>query len=57
MQSIDIFARDLPRDRQASVYGSAKAGTEKRRQLLGNDYRDPDALRRLAARIKRPGLL
>ena len=52
MQSIDLFARDLPRDRQASVHGSAKAGTEKRRRLLGNDYPDPDALRRLAARIK-----
>ena len=52
MQKIDTFARDLPRDRQTSVYGGSKSGTEKRLQVLWKDYEDPNALRKLAARIK-----
>ncbi len=52
MQKIDEFAHHLPRERQASVYGGSKAGTEKRVGVLFKDYQDPDALRRLAGQIK-----
>ena len=52
MQKIDTFAARLPAERQASVYGGSKTGTEKRVGVLFHDYADPDALRRLAGQIK-----
>lgn len=52
MQKIDAFAAHLPAERQASVYGGSKTGTEKRVGVLFKDYPDPDALRHLAGAIK-----
>jgi len=51
-QPIDTYARDISDEKQASVSSGAAAGTEKRFQILHQDYADPDALRRLASRIK-----
>ena len=52
MQKIDTFARELPHERQASVYDGSKAGTEKRYGVLFKDYKDPDSLRKIAGQIK-----
>lgn len=51
-QPIDQFAADLPRERRDSVAASAARTTESRVEVLRQDYRDPDALRRLAGQIK-----
>lgn len=51
-QLIDDYARRISDEKQASVLDGASAGTEKRYQVLHRDYRDPDALRRLAGAIK-----
>jgi L-lactate dehydrogenase complex protein LldF len=51
-QLIDLYARDISDEKQHSVIDGASAGTEKRYQVLHKDYKDPDALRKLAASIK-----
>lgn len=51
-QPIDAYARDLKPDVKTSVLGGSKATSEKRYDILGQDYGDPDPLRRLAGSIK-----
>jgi L-lactate dehydrogenase complex protein LldF len=51
-QLIDQYARTISDEKQHSVLDGSSSGTEKRYQVLYKDYRDPDALRKLAARIK-----
>jgi L-lactate dehydrogenase complex protein LldF len=51
-EPIDAFAAAQSPERRASVRLGSKAGHDKRSQILRRDYADPDALRRLAARIK-----
>ena len=51
-QLIDEYARNISDEKQHSVISGAAAGTEKRYQVLHQDYPDPDAIRKLAASIK-----
>lgn len=51
-QLIDLYAREISDEKQASVLDGSSSGTEKRQQILHRDYPDPDGLRRLAAAIK-----
>lgn len=51
-QPIDQYAREISDEKQHSVIDGSSAGTEKRYQVLHKDYKDPDVLRKLAARIK-----
>ncbi|MEI7954455.1 MAG: lactate utilization protein B [Verrucomicrobiota bacterium] len=51
-QLIDDYARQIADEKQASVLNGSASGTEKRYQILHQDYAQPDALRRLAGSIK-----
>jgi len=51
-QLIDTYAKEISDEKQASVLNGTSAGTEKRLEVLFNDYEDPDAIRRLAGSIK-----
>lgn len=51
-QPIDAFAERLQSDVKTSVYGGSKATSEKRYAILGEDYEDADAMRKLAGNIK-----
>jgi L-lactate dehydrogenase complex protein LldF len=51
-QPIDLYARTISDQKQASVLDGSSKGTEKRYQVLHRDYADPDALRKLAGAIK-----
>jgi len=51
-QPIDTYARQISDAKQAAVADAAAVGHEKRTKILEDDYEDPDALRRLAGRIK-----
>lgn len=51
-QLIDDYARNISDEKQQSVISGSAAGTNKRYQILHNDYPDPDAIRKLAASIK-----
>jgi len=51
-QPIDLYARNISDEKQHSVIDGASSGTEKRYKVLHHDYPDPDAIRKLAARIK-----
>ncbi len=52
VQPIDLYARQISDEKQASVIDGSSAGTEKRYAVLGKDYKDPDSLRKLAGAIK-----
>ena len=51
-QLIDDYARHISDEKQQSVISGSAAGTNKRYQVLHQDYPDPDAIRKLAAAIK-----
>jgi L-lactate dehydrogenase complex protein LldF len=51
-QPIDLYARTISDEKQASVLDGSSKGTEKRYQVLHRDYAAPDALRKLAGAIK-----
>jgi len=51
-EPIDRFAASQSNERRSSVRLGSKAGHEKRTLTLFSDYADPNALRRLAGRIK-----
>ncbi len=51
-QLIDDYARQIADEKQASVLNGSAAGTEKRYQVLHQDYAQPDELRHLAGSIK-----
>lgn len=51
-QSIDRYASGLPEAVRATVYEGTRVPTVWRREALARDYRNPDALRALAAQIK-----
>lgn len=51
-QSIDRYAATLPDGVRATVYEGTKVPTVWRREALARDYDDPDALRKLASKIK-----
>ena len=51
-QPIDQYLKQLPGERQHSVYTSTKATHEKRTTMLAEQFPDPDGLRRLAGEIK-----
>jgi L-lactate dehydrogenase complex protein LldF len=51
-QLIDTYASQISEEKQASVMNGTSSGTEKRRDVLFSDYKDPDALRKLAGQIK-----
>jgi len=51
-QPIDTFAREISDSRLASIANGAISSTDKRYEILHQDYENPDALRRLAAKIK-----
>lgn len=52
IQEIDQYAVNLTPDVRASVHGSSKIKTEKRADILRDDYPDADALRRTAGQVK-----
>jgi L-lactate dehydrogenase complex protein LldF len=52
IQPIDQYARQISDEKQASVIDGSSKGTDKRFEVLHQDYADPDALRRLAGAIK-----
>jgi len=52
LQPIELYARTITDEKQASVMDGSSSGTEKRFHILSQDYEDPDALRRLAGAIK-----
>jgi len=52
LQPIELYARTITDEKQASVMDGSSSGTEKRFHVLSEDYEDPDALRRLAGAIK-----
>jgi L-lactate dehydrogenase complex protein LldF len=52
IQPIELYARRISDEKQASVMDGSSSGTEKRQHILHQDYDDPDALRRLAGAIK-----
>lgn len=51
-QPIDAYAHDIDEEKQSSVSGGSAASTDKRYSALFSDYEDPNALRRLASKIK-----
>jgi L-lactate dehydrogenase complex protein LldF len=51
-QLIDEYARRITDEKQHSVSDGAAAGTDKRYQVLHQDYANPDELRKLAGAIK-----
>jgi L-lactate dehydrogenase complex protein LldF len=51
-QLIDSYARNISDEKQASVIDGSAAGTAKRYKVLFHDYKDPDKIRKLAAKIK-----
>ncbi|MEN9990919.1 MAG: hypothetical protein RLZZ224_621 [Verrucomicrobiota bacterium] len=51
-QLIDTYAQQISDEKQASVLDGSAAGTEKRYKVLFHDYENPDALRKLAGKIK-----
>lgn len=51
-QQMDKVARDMPGDKHDSIYGGAKATSEKRYATLWHDYPDPDKLRETAGLVK-----
>ncbi len=51
-QLIDTYASEISAEKQASVMDGTSSGTEKRYNVLFNDYQDPDAIRKVAAQIK-----
>jgi len=51
-QLIDTYASNINAEKQASVMNGTSSGTEKRHNALFSDYKDPDALRKLASQIK-----
>lgn len=51
-QPIDTFARELDDAVCSAVHDNSAAGTVARYRVLGNDYTDYDALRRLAGAIR-----
>ncbi len=51
-QPIDLYARNITDEKQASVIDGSSSGTEKRYQVLNADYENPNALRKLAGAIK-----
>ncbi len=51
-QPIDAYARTISEEKQTSVITGSTASTEKRKSVLFSDYEDPNALRRLAGKIK-----
>ncbi|MFM7376321.1 MAG: LUD domain-containing protein, partial [Chthoniobacterales bacterium] len=51
-QLIDTYVAELPPTVQKAVHQSTAATTEKRYQLLGDDYADADGLRKLAGAIR-----
>ena len=51
-QLIDSYAQNISDEKQAAVIDGSAAGTEKRYKVLFHDYQNPDALRRLAGKIK-----
>ena len=51
-QLIDSYAQAISDEKQAAVIDGSAAGTEKRYKVLFHDYQNPDALRRLAGKIK-----
>ena len=52
-QPIDAFSSKLDQEVKDAVRSSSRVGTDKRAAVLAQDYADPDALRALAAGIKR----
>lgn len=55
-QPIDTCVAELPRVVQRAVHQSTAATTAKRYQLLGDDFTDADALRKLAGSIRQHAL-
>ncbi|PTX97177.1 iron-sulfur cluster-binding protein [Spartobacteria bacterium LR76] len=51
-QKIDTYAATLDPEVRQAVRSNSAAGTEKRYQILGADFGDPDPLRKLAGAIK-----
>jgi L-lactate dehydrogenase complex protein LldF len=51
-QLIDTYAREISDEKQTSVITGSAASTDKRYNILFKDYEDPDALRKLAGKIK-----
>jgi L-lactate dehydrogenase complex protein LldF len=51
-QLIDEYAREISDEKQFSVIDGSSKGTDKRYSVLFHDYKDPDALRKLAGSIK-----
>ena len=51
-QLIDTYVAELPPTVQKAVHQSTATTTEKRYQLLGDDFADSDALRKLAGSIR-----
>jgi L-lactate dehydrogenase complex protein LldF len=51
-QLIDTYAREISDEKQTSVITGSAASTDKRYTILFKDYEDPDALRKLAGKIK-----
>lgn len=51
-QPIDTYARQISDEKQTSVITGSTASTDKRFNALFTDYADPNALRKLAAKIK-----
>ena len=51
-QAVDNFAANLSDEVRASVRDGTTSGYDKRLEAMTEDFRDPDALRRLAGQIK-----
>ena len=51
-QLIDTYASEISEEKQASVMDGTSSGTEKRYDVLFRDYKDPDAIRKVAGQIK-----
>jgi len=55
-QSLDAFAENLEPSVLEAIDVGARSGVDKRRATLAEDYPDPDALRRLAGRVRQHAL-
>ncbi len=51
-QEIDAYARDIKKDIRNAVYDGCKKTSEKRYSVLASDFKDADALREMAGKIK-----
>ena len=51
-QPIDTYARKISQEKQTAVITGATASSERRHEVLHQDYKNPNKLRRLAAAIK-----